>query len=300
MDTEFGTPPAFTAPGAAHGLGPVAVGTDGSATATTAVLWAAAEAARRDRSLTIVHATGSDTVRHITPDGAAFLLAEGERCLHEAHQEALARCPDVHVETVLSRGEAAESVLEAAGADGTAVMGSRGLGGFSALLLGSCSLRAAARTQVPLVVVRNAHGPDKGVVAVALRDDRDREALRFAARTARSRGAELRVVSGWMFLESVGSMVPMVDDIASLTDAEEGATRRSVAPVRREFPEVKIVEETVRTRSIAGTLVHASDQADLLVVGARRPAHPARAAFGGVTHALLHHARCPLAVVPHD
>jgi nucleotide-binding universal stress UspA family protein len=234
----------------------------------------------------------------MTAEATRYLLEEGERILRESADAARAPHPDLTVETVLSRGEPADSLLEAAGEEGTPVVGSRGLGGFAALLLGSCSLRAAARTRVPLVVVRGPKRPDTGVVVAALRDDGDRGTLRFAVETARIRGAEVRAVSAWMFLESVGSMAPMVDDVSGIAAAEEAATHRCVEPVRAECPEVKITEEVVRTRTVAGALAQASERADLVVLGARRPARPAVSAFGGVTHALLHHAQCPVAVVP--
>ncbi len=279
------------------GLGPVAVGTDGSDHAASAVLWAAAEAVNRNQPLSVVHATGSDRTGRITPQGARFLLDEGERCLREAVTSVTDSYPDLRVETVLSRGEPAESILEVAAPDGTAVVGSRGLGGFSELLLGSVSLRAAARAQGPLVVVRRPPEQDSGAVVAAVRDDGDRDALRFAARTAQLRGAILRVVSVWMFLESVGSMAPMVDDVGVVAAAEEAATRRTVEPIRHEFPDLKITDEVVRAMSVAGTIVTASGQADLLVMGARRPTHAFRTPVGGVTHAVLHHARCPVAVI---
>jgi nucleotide-binding universal stress UspA family protein len=298
METAKATAPLSPVGRDASGLGRVAVGTDGSACAARAVRWAADEAARRGRPLVVVHATETDRVRHVTPEGAAFLLEEGERILRESVGAVREHHPELATETVLSRGGPAESVLEAAGEDGTPVFGSRGLGGFSALLLGSCTLKAAARTLVPLVVVRGPVRPLTGVVVAAVRDDGDRPALRFAAQAGRCRGAEVRALSAWMFLESVGSMAPMVDDISAIAAAEQGATHRTAEPVRREFPDVKVTEEVVRARSVAGTLVEASEHADLLVLGARRPAHPAISAFGGVTHALLHHARCPVAIVP--
>ncbi|WP_329361763.1 universal stress protein [Streptomyces sp. NBC_00669] len=279
------------------GLGPVAVGTDGSEHAATAVLWAASEAACRGRPLTVVYAVGNDQTRWFGPGGERLLLEEGDRCLQATVGLVSSRSPELSVETVLSRGDPAESVLEAAGADGTAVVGSRGLGGFSGLLLGSVSLRAAARAQGPLVVVREIAEPETGVVAAAVRDDGDRDALRFAARTALAHGATLRVVSAWMFLEGVGSMVPLVDDVGAIAADEAAATRRTVRPIRQEFPDLEITEETVRTRSVGGALVAVSEQADLLVMGARRPAHAFRTPFGGVTHAVLHHARCPVAVI---
>ncbi|WP_435133445.1 universal stress protein [Actinacidiphila sp. bgisy144] len=282
---------------ASGGLGPVVVGTDGSAPAGVAVLWAAEEAARRGRPLTVVSALGSDETRYVGPEGLQELLQDADRCLRHTVDLVTARYPDLAVDTVLSRGDPADSVLEAAGATGTAVVGSRGLGGFSGLLLGSVGLRAAARARGPLVVVHRVPEPERGVVVAAARDDGDRDALRFAARSALARGAALRVVSAWMFLEGVGSMVPMVDDVAAVAADEAGATRRTVRPLREEFPHLEITEQTVRTRSTGGALVTASEDADLLVLGARRPTHRFRAPFGGVTHAVLHHAQCPVAVI---
>lgn len=280
--------------------GPVAVGTDGSDGAAAAVRWAADEARARGVPLVVVHATDVDSVRGMPAEVVEDVLGKGQRCLRQTLRDLRDGRGDLRIETVLSRGAPADSVLEAAGAHGTAVVGSRGLGGFSALLLGSCGLRAAARARVPLVVVpRGAARSGSGPVVAAVKDDGDRPVLRHAAESALCHGADVRAVSVWMFLESVGSMAPLVDDIGAVAAAEEAATRRVVEPVRRQFPGVRIDEQVVRSRSVAGTLVRASEDARLVVVGARRPTRPALSAFGGVTHALLHHAQCPIALVPH-
>ncbi|MFF6881484.1 MULTISPECIES: universal stress protein [unclassified Streptomyces] len=49
----------------------------------------------------------------------------------------------------------------------------------------------------------------------------------------------------------------------------------------------------------AEALLNASRNADLLVVGRRTEPTAAEGRLGPVTHAVLHHARCPVAVVPH-
>ncbi|WP_420709209.1 universal stress protein [Streptomyces sp. AS58] len=54
----------------------------------------------------------------------------------------------------------------------------------------------------------------------------------------------------------------------------------------------------VRVPSPSGELVEASLHADLVGVGAHRPAHRVGRALGRVTHALLQHVLCPVAVVP--
>lgn len=281
------------------GLGPLVVGTDGSEHGTRAVVWAAAEAAAREQPLTVVHGAGTEPLAsYWTSDGVRIVYGEGRTALDEAASEVAKRFPEVQVSTVLSRGTPADSLLEAARPTDTLVVGSRGRGGFTALLLGSVGLRVSAQASGPVVVVRGVEAPSTRTVLVAVRDDGDRHALRFAARTATLHRATLRVISVWMFLESAGSMVALVDDVGDVARAELDATRRAVDPVRQEFPDLIITEDVVRSRSLAGPLVDASSQADLLVMGARRRAHAPGPTLGRVTHAVLHHAHCPVAVLP--
>ncbi|MFI0723537.1 universal stress protein [Streptomyces sp. NPDC021224] len=280
------------------GLGPVVVGTDGSEHADRAVLWAAAEAAARERPLTVVHGVGAERQGYWTPDEAEVIITEGGRLLDRVQATVAERYPGLDVATTLSRSEPAASLLEAAGAGDTLVVGSRGRGGFTSLLLGSVSLRVAARSRGPVVVVRTVPEEAKGTVVAAVRDDGDREVVRFAARTAERRGAALRVVSVWMFLENVGSMGAVAVDVDAVARSEAEATRRTVGPVRAEFPGLTVTEQALRSRSVAGALVDASESADLLVMGTRRPAHVLGGGLGRVTHAVLHHAHCPVAVLP--
>lgn len=282
-------------------LGPVVAGTDGSAHATAAVLWAAAEATIRRQSLHIVHAADTDArAGQVGADTLRLITDSARTVLEEVLAEVSKRFPDLQVTTELSPGNATDSLLEAVGTDGTIVVGSRGLGGFAALLVGSVSLRVAARAKGPVIVVRDVTEPTAtGVVLAAVRDERDVDALRFAALTAREHKASLRVLSAWLFLQNVGSMATMVDDVTAIAEAETHATTRIVEPFRREFPDLSITQDVVRATSVAEILVEASAQADLLVVSARRRSHAVGSSLGRVTHAVLHHAHCPVAVVPH-
>ncbi|WP_326613976.1 universal stress protein [Streptomyces scopuliridis] len=279
-------------------LGPVVAGADGSDHAARAVLWAADEAAVRQQSLTIVHAIGLDQALSLAYDNSHAVLSRARTILDEVTAQVSRLHPELSVSTVVTREEAAESLLEAAGGNGTIVVGSRGLGGFSALLVGSTGLRTAARASGPVIVVRDIANTTERTVMAAVRDDRDRDALRFAARTASLRKASLRVVSVWMFLQNVGSMATMVDNLSAVAQSEAEATTHIVAPVRKEFPDLAIAEETMRAVSVPGALAKAAEHADLLVLGARRPTHPISSPLGRVTHAVLHHTPCPLAVVP--
>jgi nucleotide-binding universal stress UspA family protein len=68
---------------------------------------------------------------------------------------------------------------------------------------------------------------------------------------------------------------------------------------RQEFPDVEVVEESPQGKA-ADHLVAASREASLVVVGRRVRHSPLGAHLGPVTHAVLHHAAAPVAVVAHS
>lgn len=289
--------------------GPVVVGTDGSAGAARAVLWAAQEAAVRHQPLHIVCAVDLDLAERLSADTARRVREAAWSVLGEAAAVASGRAPGLAVSTEVGREPAADSLLRAAAstapqAEGvtapavTIVVGSRGLGGFSTLLLGSVGLTVAGQAKCPVVVVRGTERPPSGVVVVGVRDEGDLDAVRFAGETARRRKASLRLLSTWTYLQYVGSMAPMADVVRVAVEAEAAASTRMLGSVREEFPDLKVTEEVVRVPSPAGELVAASLRADLVVVGARKPAHHVGHALGRVAHAVLQHAQCPVAVVP--
>ncbi|WP_327315796.1 universal stress protein [Streptomyces sp. NBC_01235] len=289
--------------------GPVVVGTDGSAAAARAVRWAAQEAAFRHQPLHIVCAVDLDLAERLSAETTRRVREAARSLLGEAAAAASGRAPGLAVSTEIGREPAADSLLRAAAseapqapggtaAEATIVVGSRGLGGFSALLLGSVGLTVAGQARCPVVVVRGTERPSSGVVVAGVRDEEDLEAVRFAGEAARRRKASLRLLSTWTYLQYVGSMAPMADVVRVAVEAEAAASTRMLGAVREEFPDLKVTEEVARVPSPAGELVAESLRADLVVVGARRRAHHTGRALGRVTHALLQHAHCPVAVVP--
>ncbi|MFF4948782.1 universal stress protein [Streptomyces chattanoogensis] len=279
--------------------GPVVVGTDGSAEAAPAVLWAAEEAAARNQTLHIVHGTNiGGWGGELVPEAAQPIFDASSDLVDEAAKQATHRVPDLAVTTAVTRDSAARSLLDAAGEDGTIVVGSRGLGGFSALLLGSVGLKVAARAEGPVVVVRGPEQPAKGVVLVGVQDDEDLPVVRFAATTAARRKASLRLLSAWTLVQYLESTAPMFQAVREVAEAAATASSRIVGAVREEFPDLTVSDDAVQVPSPAGALVEASEHADLLVVGARKHPHAPGTSLGRVTHAVLHHAHCPVAVVP--
>jgi nucleotide-binding universal stress UspA family protein len=70
----------------------------------------------------------------------------------------------------------------------------------------------------------------------------------------------------------------------------------ALAGWRERYPQVEVAEEVVLGHP-AEVLGRISDGSDLLVVGSRGRGGFAGLALGSVSHAVLHHARCPIAVV---
>ncbi|MFI8766530.1 universal stress protein [Streptomyces sp. NPDC053792] len=281
-------------------LGNVVVGVDGSPSARTAALWAAAEAARRGRPLRLVHAadtdrraywTDAETIQAVREAGRD-LLTETASALHE-------RFPDLDVTKELSRQEPVSGLRESAGTQGTIVVGSRGLGGFTALLLGSVGLGVAARAEVPVIVVRGeGERPETGSVTAAVHDSTDVHGLLLAAAEADARRAALRIVSVWNVLTHVGSVATMLDDLDAIARQRVHETKTLADSIRALYPQLIVGHHVETGTSTPGILIEASSRTDLIVMGRGRRPLGIGPSLGRVAHALIHHAHCPVEIVP--
>ncbi|MEU6879152.1 universal stress protein [Streptomyces sp. NPDC046712] len=281
-------------------LGNVVVGVDGSPSGRTAALWAAAEADRRGRPLHLVHA--ADTDRR-----ALFANAETIQAVREAGRDLLIetastvqeRFPDLAVTKELSRQEPVAGLRAAAGDRGTIVVGNRGLGGFSALMLGSVGLGVAALAEAPVIVVRGeSDRPESGSVTAAVHGASDVGWLLVAAAEADARKAVLRLVSVWNVLTHVGSVATMLDDLDEIA-RQRVHEIKALADLVCEYHPGLIISHHVETgTSTPGILVEASAHTDLLVMGREHRVLGAVPSLGRVAHILLHHSQCPVEIVP--
>jgi nucleotide-binding universal stress UspA family protein len=279
--------------------GPVVVGTDGSGPATRAVLWAAEEAAARGRPLRILCATHVDLLpEELTKDVIEPIVETAAHRADTAARKATGCFPGLEVTTSVTRGDPAESLVEAAGAAGTVVVGSRGLGGFSSLLLGSVGRQVTRWATGPVVVVRGEPKAPARTVLVGARDARDIVPVRFAALYAQRRDAALRVLGAWTLTHHLESMVPMAASVRAVAERTADRAAPLVAAVREEYPNVRVTEEVVQVPSAAGALVAESSHVDLVVLGSRDATGPLSAPVGRVAQAVLEHAACPVALVP--
>ncbi|MFE2677116.1 universal stress protein [Streptomyces hygroscopicus] len=123
----------------------------------------------------------------------------------------------------------------------------------------------------------------------------------FAFRAAQERGVPLRVVHAWALppaSPSAWMLTVLEEDRAMWEDQESQVVSDALRPWRERCPEVTVVPDVVLLNP-AEALVRASERAGLLVIGRRTATRPTELRLGPVAHAVLHHARCPLAVVPH-
>jgi uncharacterized protein YeaO (DUF488 family)/nucleotide-binding universal stress UspA family protein len=150
--------------------GAVVVGVDGSSASQQALRWAAAEARLRDVPLRVVHAwTFPYSVGLIDPGGlssASGSVPLEPRDLRRAANEILDAAiagpgddlHDLEVDRVSAEGSAAAVLVDLVSASDLLVVGSRGRGGFSSLLLGSTSQQCSHHAPCPVVIVRSRHG----------------------------------------------------------------------------------------------------------------------------------------------
>ncbi|MGW2250067.1 universal stress protein [Kitasatospora sp. NPDC001660] len=292
----------------------VLTGIDGSPESETAAHWAAHEARERGTVLRLVHvwpwlATGA-TADAGTPHPSGLRpaaldaltgLAERLRATHRG----------LTVETLLTGDDPVDGLLDAAGAAELVVLGSRGLGGFAGLLVGSVGHAVTARSRVPVVLVRSRRpatgeggiGSSRGEVLLGLDVRQPAGALlEFAFAEAGLRGVRLRVVHSWQLVPagSYAGLLPPLADAPVQERAAAAALAQALEPWRDKYPDTEVIEE-LRLDGAGWSLVHSAAEhgAALVVVGRRERPLPVGPRLGPVAHAVVQHSPAPVAVVPH-
>ncbi|MET7423668.1 universal stress protein [Dactylosporangium sp. NPDC005555] len=297
--------------------GSVVVGVGGAPGSALAVRWAAADAGRRDRRLYLLHAE-FDWQQFAYPrqftgqvENDSYLQQArqvSQQVLVEATEQALEVRPDLRVTNVTALQPAVPALLDAARQAALIVVGSHGVGGFGALLVGSTVTQLAAHADCPVLVVRGLlppgsrggrDGPNAGRVVVGIDGSRSGEdALAFGFEQAAACEAGLTVVHVHRHPEAgePGDTTPPGDDPDDLHHADRCVLAGSLAGWRKRYPGVDTRFETVSGR-VSRALIDASAGAQVLAVGAHGRGGLSRLILGSVSRALVHHAICPVAVV---
>ncbi|QUC59954.1 universal stress protein [Streptomyces sp. A2-16] len=285
---------------------PLVVGVDGSDSSLVALDWAVDEAARRGLALRLVYASLWERYEDVVPSTAVDRPSEqvmAENIVGTAVERVRRRNSEVKVSAEVVPEEAVDALLRA-GRDACAlVTGSRGRGELKGLLLGSVGLTVAARAHCPVIVVRGdkagVEGTHERIVLGAGEPASGAEAVRFAFREAEARGGVLDVVRAWRCPAHEGADEPrLAEDSAHLHEERASAQLDALLhDAVADHPGIQVRRHTVEGPA-RKVLLHRSAAADLVIVGARRRTGHFGLQLGRVGHTLLHHAQCPVAIVP--
>jgi nucleotide-binding universal stress UspA family protein len=285
--------------------GPVVVGVDGSAACLSAVEVGVREAALRGRVLRMVHAfvwpyldasSGRSSID--APEGG--LRHDAESIVADAVARARALDPEVAVTGEVAVGTAAAALLARAENATVVVVGDRGLGGFTGLLVGSVAMQLAAHARCPVLVARGEADATKPVLVGVEGSPANDAAVGFAFEEAALRGVPLIAMHAWTdpLSADTADNSPLVYDLHDVQAEEEGVLAGALAGWDDKYPDVVVHRALVRGGA-RGTLIDGSRGAQLAVVGSRGRGGFPGLVLGSVSQAVLHHASCPVAVVPH-
>ncbi|MCS4536479.1 universal stress protein [Corynebacterium sp. HS2168-gen11] len=287
----------------------VVVAVDGSDAAKNAVRWAANTAAKRGVPLRLVS----------TYSMPQFLYAEGMVPPQELYDELTAEtmeiieasrviaeevAPGLQIGYTIAEGAPIDMLLEISDEVTMIVMGSRGLGGLSSMVMGSVSAAVVSHAHCPVVVVRednhvtetNKYGP---VVVGVDGSEISQRATEFAFAEAQARGAKLLAIHTWMDMQVQASLAGLAAAQREWTVVEKEQTallQERLLPFVQRYTDVEVEMIITRDRPIRA-LVDASTDAQLLVVGSHGRGGFRGMLLGSTSRALLQSAPCPMVVV---
>jgi nucleotide-binding universal stress UspA family protein len=284
---------------------PVAVGIDGSESALVAVRWAAAEAERRNVRLRLVAVFAEPQSRVVGgiglgADSRKIMLGATRTHLAEATASAKEVLPAEQIEQVLISGFPIPVLRAESRAAQVLVLGDRGYGVISGLLLGSVVSAMAAQAECPIVLVRPAEGKpvedrSRPVVVGVDGSPLSGSVLAFAYQQASVRGVPLIAVHTWWDMLVDPEVAP-----AARWDATEAHAKlvlaEQLAGWSETYNDVRVHRMVTRERP-ARALIAESRRAQLVVVGSWGIGVATALLRGSVCHAVLHRSRCSVAVV---
>jgi len=280
------------------------VGVDDFAHSVPLLDVAAAEAVTRGSALWLAHVYSGFAAPGLASD--VFARREAVALLATAADHVRSEHPGLHVETLPMSGPPAHALADAVNgcAASLLVVGGRGHGGFAGQLLGSVPQRVLTLAHCPVLVLRGQAAPGRGRVMIGV-DTAEPvsgpETIEFAFEEAERRRADLYAVNAWE--DETLPYLSFDEKVIHMHRETELARARArleatLAPWAAKYPAVRL-----KSQALAGSptrlLVESTALADLLVVGGRiRHLGHEGMYVGPLTHAVLRHAHCPVAVVP--
>jgi nucleotide-binding universal stress UspA family protein len=292
--------------------GRIVVGYDGSEASEAAVDWAAEQAQRHNRPLTVISVidyVGMLPGVYGPSSWPALFQAEAEELAAKGGQRAGKRADSIDIATEGAVGQVTDVLISTSREADRLVVGSRGHGGLTGTLLGSVGFAVSAHAHCPVIVVRGdtaPPGPDRPVLVGVDDSAGARAAVKCAAELAAEAEAPLivattyRPVSSQIWTESGYYDVPTEQSRTFDVAAGQAAANLTVAAIRqaKELHPTLNAQSLVITGSPARELVRAADGCGLLVVGTRGHGDFAGLLLGSVSHGVIHSAPCPVVIVP--
>ncbi|GAW47770.1 MULTISPECIES: universal stress protein [unclassified Nocardioides] len=271
--------------------GTVVVGIDGSPSADRALGWAISQAVRASRQLTLAHGIDPDGLVWLDPTGVdrqsvlETIRGDGRDLVARARARVAEVAPDLPVHELIRMADPRVMLLELSERADLVVLGSRGRGPVSSLLLGSVGVGVSKHAACPVVVVRpgNRAVVRNGVIVGADGSERSLGTVEFAYRQASLQRLPLTILHSYWDTH--------------IEDDARRALAEAISGLAEKFPDVRARTELVRGLP-DDALVRASHRMDLVVVGAHHGGRWSTLVNGSVSASVVEHAACPVAVVP--
>lgn len=287
----------------------VTVGLNGSPESRAAARWAAGEAELRGVSLDLVHV--EEWLEH--PPVHVSTTEErrhwADSVLHDAAEETRRAYPSMTVRTRRVGGLPSPALVDASAASDMLVIGSRALGSVAGFFLGSTASTTISEAKVPVILVRAPNHQETSpnddrvqepvVVGVDVGQPCD-QLLAFAFTEAAYRGCPLLVIHSCSLPPVLGyapSLQPGL--VQAMITGAANTLKQEISPWSDKFPSVPV--------DVRAAVGHAAMQIPRLAVGAalvvvgRRTRDAAQGMhIGPITHAVIHHAISPVAVIAHE
>lgn len=284
--------------------GSIVVGVDGSEGSDLALEWALDEAGVRNAPVHLVC-----TYRPVLPyrweglyvnaPGAELVQIQqsAQQVANNALARATERAPDREITSEATEGIAAQILVGESDRAALIVIGSRNLKALGSTLLGSVGATTAAKAACPVVVVRGPAGSSAegaGVIVGIDGTEAAEPALAYGFEHASRHRVPLRAVMCWR-PDPLATMQWRPE--APVPEHAEAWLSEALAGWREQYPDVRARGAVVRNHPVAG-LVAESNAQHLLVVRSRTRHALAGTLLGSVSQGVLHHANCPVAVIP--
>lgn len=284
----------------------VVVAVDGSAPSKAALAWATHDAGMRNLPLTLVHVvvpvapSAAISPEFAFPsdyftwqeDEAARLLEEARKLVEDSPLEA--KPPAVNTE-VLHGGAVATLVDLSKDAD-MIVVGSRGLGAFGRVLLGSVSGGLVHHAHCPVAVIHDDPpevGDDAPVLVGIDGSPASIAATEIAFDEASRRGVDLIALHAWRDITTVYELPGL--DAKRLQEEAQLALSERLSGFGEKYPDVSVHKVVVSDRPSRQLIEHAKS-AQLVVVGSHGRGGFAGMLLGSVSTAVVHAVKTPTIV----